>query len=93
MSLQPYQRPYCEIFYHGSVSATGDPAPLVPADMRGPGITEVVADTQLDLPTLDMGPRRQPSPPRCGNHTLHAHLVNDGDEVPTDALASARAGC
>jgi len=46
MSLKPYRKPYCEIFYHGSVSVTSDPAPLVPADMRGPGITQVAADPQ-----------------------------------------------
>ena len=43
MALKPYKKPYCEIFYHGSVSRTGDPAPLVPPTMRGPGITEVTA--------------------------------------------------
>ena len=47
MSLKPYQKPYCQIFYHGSVSASGDPAPLVPADMHGPGINEVTTNMQL----------------------------------------------
>ena len=41
MSLQPYARPYCQIFYTGTVSAPGDPAPLVPPELRGPGITQV----------------------------------------------------
>ena len=41
MSLQPYQTPYCQIFYTGTVSAVGDPAPLVPPDLRSPGITQV----------------------------------------------------
>ena len=41
MFLRPYVMPYCQVFYTGTVSAPGDPAPLVPAALRGPGIDQV----------------------------------------------------
>ena len=41
MSLLPYQMPYCQVFFTGTLSAAGDPAPLVPADLRSPGINQV----------------------------------------------------
>ncbi len=43
MSLRPYQMPYCQVFYSGTLSAPGDPAPLVPANLRSPGINQVGA--------------------------------------------------
>ena len=61
MALKPYRKPYCEIFYHGSVSATGDPAPLVPAALQGPGINEVATDPQPDVSCSSNDPGPQPS--------------------------------